>query len=296
MVNFLKKYLPEYIKNVSAKLSIGFSNLINAVEPFFPVLIALVYFLCNKDFAGIQYDADEFGYLSKMILLSGRDIVYPTWWRFGYSLILLPVAWLTRRQSQFWYNFVIYQSLIWCVTFYMVRRFITFLRPDITVARRFGVLLFCAAYPTWCIVTGYAFTTTVMVFFYMLIITLLCRWNGTSFFEPLAAAALAGLLNWIHPLGLAVYIPLVIAVFFGRKGSMKRCVVQVGGVIVTLVLFSVLYKILSSIIDNRMSDSISFPVNYLFGLRRDIELIFIPGFFFSHLSTLGLTTLGAGFC
>ena len=284
------------VKTAAGKILRGISDLITAIEPFSPVLIAFVYFQCNKDFIGIQYGADEFGYLSKMILLSGRDIIFPSWWRFGYSLFLLPVAWLTKNQCHFWYNFVIYQSLIWCAIFYMVRYFITFLRPDITVARRFLVLLLCAAYPSWCIVTGYAFTTTVMVFFYMAIISLLCRWNGTSFFEPLAAAVLAGLLYWIHPLGLAVYIPLVIAVFFGRKGSMKRCVVQVVGVVAALVLFCILYKVLSSVIDARMSNSYSCPMNYISGWRNDIKLMFIPCFFLSHLSTLGLTTLGAAFC
>ena len=88
---------------------------------------------------------------------------------------------------------MIYQSLIWCATFYMLRRFINYIRPDISSSERFFILLFCSLYPSWCVMTGYAFTTTMMVFLYMSIITLICRWDGKSFFEPVASAVLSGI-------------------------------------------------------------------------------------------------------
>ena len=83
IVSFYDK-LPEYVKTAAGKVARKVSGLIEAVEPFSPILIALICFLCNRNFAGILYQADEFGYFSKLILLSGHDIVFPSWWRFSW--------------------------------------------------------------------------------------------------------------------------------------------------------------------------------------------------------------------
>ena len=287
------------MKAIVSRLTNNVAALINAAEPFLPILIGVFYFLCNKDFAGLQYNTDEFGYLSKFIFLSGHDIIYPSQWRFGYAMLLLPVAWMTKDPCQMWFNFVIYQSFIWCLVFYMLRRFITFIRPDITPAKRFFIVLICSLYPSWCIMTGYAFTSTMTVFLYMVMITLISRWDGKSFFEPLAAAAVAGIFYWMHPLALSVFIPLLFAVLVGTRESYKKCFIKIFAVVFVLILFCILYKVISSVIDKQISDDISRPVHYTIGGGaglRNTDLILIIAMWFSHISTLGLTTLGAGFC
>jgi len=178
------------------------------------LLFPFFYLLCGLHTNGPAYLADEIGYLTKAIFLSGYDVDGASSYYAGYSFLLAPLFKFLPDTSSIWIGAMIVNALLWVSSFYLLDRLVVTLRSDTPETNRILILIFSAAYPSWATMAGYVFPTSAFVTIFLAGLVALARIKNFGCKQTLPFSLLVSLLAWIHPAGLAVAVASVVALSF----------------------------------------------------------------------------------
>lgn len=172
------------------------------------ILTAIFYLLLSLEFEGPTYLQDEVGYLAKAALFAGKPVDAASSYHAGYSILLSPLFWLTSEISKIWVGVVVLNTGLWVANLVMTRRLIPLLSPNIPPLGILAGVAGMASYPAWPILTGYAFSSPLLIAVFLLTLLLLNKLADSEWRSPTALSICAGFAFWIHPTGLAIIAAL----------------------------------------------------------------------------------------
>ncbi|NLY09867.1 MAG: hypothetical protein GXZ11_08315 [Tissierellia bacterium] len=201
--------------------------------------VFLIYWLFNRQYTGPAYLSDEIGYLSKAAAFAGYPVDMASSWHGGYSLILSPLFIIFSDPYLIWQAIMIINAILWACSFVILFCLLNKCFPGKNFRSILGTVLICAIYPSWITMSGYAFSTSCFVLFYMLSIIALQKIDISKAWTVLPHSLLAGFLYWIHPTGLAVMVAsfLVVFVLSWNKRSFISLVLNSSTIVIMLVVY-----------------------------------------------------------
>jgi hypothetical protein len=164
----------------------------------------LVYLACSLPYTGPAYLADEIGYLTNAIFLSGYLVDGASSYHAGFSILLAPLFAVLDDTASIWRGAMVLNAVLWGVSFYLLDRILNRWAPDATPRERLLILLVVALYPSWVTMTGYVFPSSVFVPCFLAALLALSGLRDGRIRAILPFTLWLGLLYWIHPTGLAV--------------------------------------------------------------------------------------------
>ncbi len=199
------------------------------------VVVFCVFWLVSRRYAGPAYLSDEIGYLGHAALLAGYSIDGASSWHAGYSLLLAPLFRIFSDTAQIWQGVMVLNALMWGGTTILLLRVVASLCPNRTASERLVAVAVAALYPTWLTMSGYAYSTTAIVFVFMLSVTFALHVDLRQPWTIIPHSLATGFLYWVHPTGLAVAIASMLAL--GIVSFPRR---QFAALAIHLVLVAVL--------------------------------------------------------
>lgn len=172
----------------------------------------LIYFLLSMPYTGPAYLADEIGYLAKAAFLAGHTVDGASSYHGGYSVLLAPLFALLSDPASIWKAVMFLNALMWGGCFYILNLLIDRFGNHPPAGKKIFVLLLTALYPSWSVMTGYAFPHPFFSLVYLASILLLLNWKTSSVKSLLPYSFCVGFLYWIHPTGLGPVISSVVIV------------------------------------------------------------------------------------
>lgn len=206
----------------------------------------LLTFLLAAGFQGEGpiYLSDEIGYLTKAAALAGRSIDYTTDWHAGYAILISPAFRLFSDPLAIWWAITIINAVLFTVSFLLLSLTLRRIFPHTSFTKHLAILAICALYPSWAIMTGYAFSTPAFVFMFVALFSVLSFLNekGSSLWYQALLGVVAGLLYWIHPMSLAVLGALsvvqVARVVSDKKAKWTQLFVFLATVFLTMITYA----------------------------------------------------------
>ena len=178
------------------------------------LIIFIIYYIYSLRFVGPAYLSDEISYLTKAAAVAGHNVDAASSWYAGYSILLAPIFLITNNPETAWRGVLILNAALFSASF----GFLIYLLRSIFKQTKFLyiILVVClsALYPSWISMSGYAFSTPGLVFFYSLSVLLLYKSLLKPGVNTILFALSTSYLYWIHPTGLivaAVSIALLLA-------------------------------------------------------------------------------------
>jgi len=214
------------------------NKIIKKYQLFSSFLYTVFCFYISAQFSGPAYWSDEIGYLSKAAVLARHSVNWPTSWHAGYSILLIPAFLFDQQPDQVWINIMLINSLMMGIAFLGLQVLLLRLFPKNCYKEILLATLLSALYPSFIVMSGYAFATPAFVMCYILSLLLLndaIEKNGLL--QWAAFAFLNGYLYWIHPLGI---IPSLAAIPLLTKTAKKQAFH-----IITLTVFIMIGMIIS---------------------------------------------------
>lgn len=170
------------------------------------ILVFAFYFLFNSQFNGPAYLGDGIGYLTKAAAIAGYELDAASSYHGGYSILLSPFVAMLTSPFMIWKALLAVNALLFAGSFILLYGLLKKLYPRRRLRVIFAVTVASALYPSWAVMSGYAFASSAFVFFFMLAAFVLSyAITGRRMLYPLFGL-LIGFLYWIHPLGIAVAI------------------------------------------------------------------------------------------
>lgn len=183
-------------------------------------LIFVVFLIHGLQFSGPVIIADEVGYIAKALALSGVSVDAASSYHGGYSMLILPAFWLFHSPDLQWRAVLAINAFMWAVSsgllYYFLRK--SFPNKSTLVIAAAVALSFC--YPGFIAVSGYAYSNSGFVFVFMLSLAALMKSRLENKWYLIIFSMLAGLLYWIHPMGI-VFIA-VTAIYFISRSVLDR--------------------------------------------------------------------------
>lgn len=176
------------------------------------VAVFITYFIFSLQFTGPAYLSDEVGYLSKAAALAGYSIDASSSYHAGYSVLLAPLFHLLTDPFSIWHGVQAVNAALFASSFIMLFFLLGNLFPKKSFLAIYLATVFCAVYPSWIIMNGYAFVTPVFVFIFIAITLLLTKLDSSKLWMYIVLGLLIGFLYWIHIFGLVVAFALFLAV------------------------------------------------------------------------------------
>jgi hypothetical protein len=170
------------------------------------VTVFVVFFLYSLQFVGPAILSDEVGYLTKAAALSGNITDSSSSYYAGYSLILVPLFFLFENPFYIWRAVMAVNAMLFAGSFVVLYFLLKSLFPKRTFLQIIAVVAVSAAYPSWIIMSGYAFATPIFVFVFVLTTYLLSVIENKKLPFYLLLALLLGYMYWIHPMGGVVAV------------------------------------------------------------------------------------------
>lgn len=156
-------------------------------------------------FPGPAYLSDEIGYLTKAAALAGRSIDFPSSWHGGYSLILSPLFFFLDNHSIVWRSVQAINALLFSGAFVLLFKILTVLLPQQNKKVILVTSLVTMLYPSWVVMSAYAFSTPAIVFFNCLSLYLLLNIKKGPHYVIFSGVT-TGFLYWIHPTGIVAIL------------------------------------------------------------------------------------------
>lgn len=199
-------------KTVSMKKIIGNSKIskINRitewVESKYKIILAvislvafLIYFLLNLQFSGPTYLSDEIGYLSKATFFSGHNIDLASSWHGGYSLLIAPIFFIVSDPSNIWTAITLLNSLLLSASLILIFVLLRIIYPSRSKLQLLAVVLLSAFYPSFIVMSGYAFSAPLFIFMFILTLIFLAKSKLQDNKYLTLFSITVGLLYWVHP-------------------------------------------------------------------------------------------------
>lgn len=157
---------------------------------------------------------DEVGYLTKAAFFSGQVVDAASSYHAGYSLLLAPIMFFTTDVTALWAYVVGLNLSLWLFMLglaWHLARILSQHTPSLSSTWGVGAaVLALALYPSWAVMTGYAFPSLLMAALQMLCVVLLWAASRGRWLGLLGFAVCVGFTYWVHPTGLAVMVASVL--------------------------------------------------------------------------------------
>lgn len=171
------------------------------------------YFIINLEFKGPAYLADEVGYLSKAIFLSGHQVDGASSYHFGYSILLAPLFALFSDTDIIWHGIVATNVVLILLSFIFITKSVPFFFNEPVSPTLIAVsVLVGSLYPTWLTMVGYSFSTCLQVLLFAVAVYALTRLDINKPISTLQFSVLISLYYWVHPTGLALFLASTIVI------------------------------------------------------------------------------------
>lgn len=210
--------------------------------------VMVAFFAYGLQFAGPAYLSDEVGYLTKAAIIAGSAMTYSTSWYGGYSFLISPAYAVTSDGFLAFRLVLAVNAVLWGVSAGLLIRLAEAWFPDKDVRIRLGAVVIAIIYPSWIVISGYAFASSAFIATFLLAVWLLQTADSVSRFSTFFLVV--GYLSWIHPLGVPVAVVLAVAastllLTVSPPGAVRhlRILLAFAGPIVTLGL-SAFYQLL----------------------------------------------------
>jgi len=219
-------------------LRLFFERVVSALDKhrvfMLATLVSGLFYLFNREFFGPAYLSDEIGYLAKSIALAGYETDISSSWHAGYSILIYPIFRLTSDPYTAWQMILLFNSLLWGVVVMLLSRIIYHTHPHVSSDKRFLAVVGALIYPSWLLIAGYAFTTTLFIAVFLA--------SVLSFINKrfLSSAFFAAFLFWIHPVGIVVCIAYIIlyAIIITDGRDRKNSIIAVATIIFLASLYA----------------------------------------------------------
>ena len=153
---------------------------------------------------------DEVGYLTKAAFFSGQVVDAASSYHAGYSLLLAPVLFFTTDITLVWAYVVGLNVCLWLTMLALAGRLARILAQRTPSLRSpWGVgaaVLALALYPSWAVMTGYAFPSLLMAALQMLCVVLLWALSRGRWPYLLGFSVCVGFTYWVHPTGMVLLV------------------------------------------------------------------------------------------
>ena len=200
---------------------------------FLALAISIGFFIANWDITGPVYQADEGGYLANAAALAGYWPDAASSYHAGYSLLLVPAFWISDHPQTVFALVKLLNAILWGVTTLVLHASLKIFFPDINRWKLLGATIVAMIYPAWVTLSGYSFSESGFVLFYLLTIYFALRViNNGRYFWLLWALSL-GYLYAIHPKALPVLASAFVAAVLIAKVK-REWFLMLGFVIITL--------------------------------------------------------------
>lgn len=202
------------------------NNTVTLREKYYVVLMSLVifvvFFVYSLKFKGPAYLSDEIGYLSKAIFLSDNYSDNANSWHGGYSILLTPIFYILDDIEKIWVSIQALNALLFSISFLILYRILKINFPSFDNSTLTISAAVSMSYPSWIVMSSYAFTTPLIVFVY-----LSSLYYFLKIYESRTNILICGLISgfafWVHPTGISIsfsfFLCLIIIGFINRKWS-----------------------------------------------------------------------------
>jgi len=173
--------------------------------------VFLLFWLVSRRYVGPAYLSDEIGYLGHAALLAGYTIDGASSYHAGYSLFLAPLFRLFSEPADIWQGVMVLNAATWAGSVLLLARLVAYFFPQRPALQRSASVAIAATYPTWLTMSGYAYSTTAVVFGFMLSLLAGLRIDARRKLSVLPYSLAVGFLYWIHPTALSVILASMVA-------------------------------------------------------------------------------------
>ena len=193
------------------------------------ILVTSAFFLANLPIAGPVYQADEGGYLANAAAIAGFSVDVASSYYAGYSLLLAPAFSLANSPESVYLVVKLINSLLWGGVALLAFRTLAMAFPTVARGRLLWCLLVALLYPSWIVMSGYAFSSTAVVLTFILSAFWLLRIQSFGGMNWLWFAVAVGYLYSIHPSSAAIVVSSTITLLLlGHvRGEWHWCVAAI---------------------------------------------------------------------
>lgn len=183
------------------------------------VFVAAAFYAIVSGVSGPAYLRDEIGYLSNAAFLGGRHVGGASSYYAGYSLLLAPLFHFIDHPARVWQGVMLVNAVLWGGTLALLHASLRRLFPQLPQARLLFAMLLVAAYPANVVMSGYAFSQSAVAFVFMASVATFFAVDPARPRSVVAHAICAGLLSWVHPVGLVVPFASWLALWPAARAS-----------------------------------------------------------------------------
>lgn len=176
------------------------------------IAIGIIYWLVNQRFDGPAFQQDEIGYLINAAFLAGHVIDGYSSYHAGYSIFIAPIFLFLNDPHAIWKGVQVVNAIFWGGSFFLLDVFMRKTVPSPQSSRRFLIIVLCAIYPPWIVISGYSFSQSIFIFFYLGATVALLNWRVKKSSSVLPHAILVGFLFWIHPTAVGIILSSTIVI------------------------------------------------------------------------------------
>lgn len=239
--------------------------------------LSLGYFLVNIQITGPAYLSDEVSYLTKAASISGHIVDNATSWSAGYPILLSPIFYFVSDPSVSWRLVVLVNSMLFASSILILGILLRRLFPSKSPKSIILAQAVSALYPSWMIMSGYAFVSALFILLLMLILLVISHEKINNLRTSLKLGVLAGVLYWVHPLAIAIVAGIAVTYLVFAIGEKKYKPVIV--FIFTAILIALIYlKGFHPLLNAAMTPEGYSQNSHYSGLRPDIQKIFSIAF------------------
>lgn len=268
-----------------------------------PVVVFVLFFgVSLATTQGPAYLSDEVGYLAKAATIAGSPVQLATSWFGGYSLMISPAFIISSDPYISWYIVLFLNALMWAGSALLLQYVVRRIYPQASPSALFVAVLGAMLYPSWVSMSGYAFATSGFVLVFVAVLAAILKSNFSSFLWLSVAAALAGYLAWIHPLGflcvgLFAITSCLQAVLRKRPELTLPAVISLGlGITYVLAIHPYLNQLMSGSIgnDGHYAETVGGLSQAIFTGQYWLHVLgLMAGFtLFALIATFGLAAFG----
>lgn len=265
----------------------------------FLLFTSITYIFASLYSNGPAYLSDEIGYLSKAAFLASHKIDLATSWHGGYSALLTPLFYIFQSPEKIWYCIIITNSILFTLSLYFSYQWIA---QKEHAKQNLFALAATALYPTWVVMTSYAFPTACITFFFSLSVFLFDH-TRKSIKLSIINSLIIGFIYWIHPAGIAAGAAYLSTLAYSniRNKKYKNTLIQSSIILLMIILYK---EIIHDWLSNSMNlsgasntDHYGSYISKISSLSKpeilgDFISIAVMQYSYLITSTLGLISIG----
>lgn len=202
--------------------------------------ISILAFKANDGVVGPTIQPDESSYLMNAAAIAGYHNDYASKYHAGYSLLLSPVYILLDDPEEIWIAVKLTNATLLALLVVGLWVAARNLVPEASIAQTTGAVVIVSVYPMWIVLSGYAFAQIAFAPVFVLSLVFLVFALTGSLWMVVALGMSVGFLYWIHPVGIAPVLAVILA--FGYSSLLKRSYVRFSVLVLICVLMILSYR------------------------------------------------------